>query len=116
MSRIEKLHYKLLYLKYELFVIFLTNRDNNIALVLEVGDDLCLKYYRDPRHRVRCVMIVIVELRCTDCTNKWSPLFETTYFYKDVNGGYNCVLIVRVQKCEYTIQNLDTETFKRTTE
>ena len=36
--------------------------------------------------------------------------------YKDFNGGYMCVLIVRVQNCECTIQNVDTETSKRVPE
>ena len=57
-------------------------------------------------------MIVFVELRCTDCTNKWSSLFDTTYIYKDFNGGYICVLIVRVQKRECMIQNVVTEKSK----
>ena len=35
-----------------------------------IDTDLCLKYYRTARYRVRYVMIVLVELRCTDCTNK----------------------------------------------
>ena len=28
---------------------------------------LCLKYYRAPRYRMRCVTIVLVERRCTGC-------------------------------------------------
>ena len=75
--------------------------------------DLYLKYYRAPRYRGRCVMIVIVELRFSDYTNKCSSLFETTYIYKDFNGGYICVWIVRVQNCECMIHNVDTETSKR---
>ena len=36
-------------------------------------------------------------------SNFLSSLFETTYIYNDFNGGYNCVLIVRVRKheCEW---------------
>ena len=34
---------------------------------------------------LHCIMIVLVELRCTDCTNKWSSLFETTYIYEHFN-------------------------------
>ena len=64
--------------------------------------DLYLKYYRAPRCGANCVKIVLVELRCTDCTN--NSLFEITYIYKDFNGGYMCVLIVRVQNCECLIQ------------
>ena len=33
---------------------------------MKIDADLCLKYYR----ALRCVLIDIVELRCTDCTNK----------------------------------------------
>ena len=62
--------------------------------------EFCLKYYRAPRHPVRCVMIVLVERRSTDCKNKWSSLFETTYSYRDFNVGYMCVLFVHVQNCE----------------
>ena len=57
--------------------------------------DLCLKCRRAPRYCVHCV-----EQKCTDCTNKWFSLFETTYIYKDFNVGHICVLIVRVQSCE----------------
>ena len=50
------------------------------------GADLCLKYYRVSKYRTRCVIIVLVERRCTGCTNKWYSLLETTYIYKDFNG------------------------------
>ena len=62
-----------------------------------IGADLCLKYYRALRYRVRCEMIV-VERRCTDCTNKWSSLLK--FIYKLFTGGYKCVLFVCVQNCE----------------
>ena len=52
------------------------------------GADLCLKYYRAPRYRLRCVIIVLVERRCTGCTNKWSLLLNTTYIYKNFNVDY----------------------------
>ena len=48
-------------------------------------------------------MIVLVEVRYTDCTNKRYSLFEKTYIYEDFNGCYMCVLIVRVQNCECMI-------------
>ena len=41
---------------------------------------------------------------------------ETTYIYKHINECYKCVLIVRVQKCEWLIQNVNTETSKRVPE
>ena len=44
------------------------------------------KYYRAPRYRMRFVIIVFVEQRCTGCTNKSSSLLKTTYIYKDFNG------------------------------
>ena len=56
-----------------------------------------MKYYRAPRYRV---MLWNVEERCTDCTNKRSSLFETTYICKDFNWGYICASIVRVHNCE----------------
>ena len=59
---------------------------------------------KTPRCRVHCVMIVLVERKCTDFTNKWSSLLETTYIYNYFNGGYTCVLIVRVQNFEWTVQ------------
>ena len=60
--------------------------------------------YRAPKHIVRCVMIVRVERRCTGCTNERYSRFETTCIYKHFNGGYMCVLIVRVQNCERAVQ------------
>ena len=41
---------------------------------------LCLKYYRAPRYRVRCMTIVLVERRCTSCKNKWSSLLENNVY------------------------------------
>ena len=48
----------------------------NQYIIITIGAYLYLKYYRAPRFHVRCVIIVLVEWRCTDCTNKWSPLLE----------------------------------------
>ena len=67
-------------------------------LSLKVGADLCLKYYRAPRYRMRCVIIVLIERKCTGCTNKWSSLLEITYIYKYLNE-VQCVLFVCVQNC-----------------
>ena len=50
-------------------------------------------------HQCRCVMNFLVERRWTDCINKRYSLCETTYNYKDFNGGYICVLTMRVQNC-----------------
>ena len=49
-------------------------------------DFLCLKYYRAPRYRMRCVRIVLVERRCTGCTNKWSSLSENDVYLQRLNG------------------------------
>ena len=58
--------------------------------------DLCLKYYRAPRYRVRCVTIVLVERKCNDFKSEIT--FETTYIYKDLRS-YICVMFVYVRNC-----------------
>ena len=75
------------------FVIMVNNASTCFCI-------LCPNWCRSLRYRVCCVMVVLVELRYIDYTNKWSSPFDTTYIYKDFNGGYTCVLIVRVRNCE----------------
>ena len=41
---------------------------------------VCSKYYRASRYRMRCVTIVLVERRCTGCTNKWSSPLENNVY------------------------------------
>ena len=79
---------------------------------------------------MRILVWNIIALRDTLCVVWWLFLLnegaliaQTNYvhflkqrIYRDFNGGYNCVLIVRVQKCEWTIQNADFETTKRVPE
>ena len=55
---------------------------------------LCLKYYRAARFRMRCVTIVLVERRCTDCKNKWSSLLENNVYLQRLNGITLCVIFV----------------------
>ena len=60
-------------------------------LTMDGDANICLKYYRDKR----------------------SSRFEAAHISKNFNGGYNCVLIVRVQNCECTVQKVDAEKSKR---
>ena len=62
----------------------------------------------------------IIALRDTVCVLWWLFLSNEgaliaqmifTFWNKRFNGGYNCVLIVRVQNCECTIQNVDTNVY-----
>ena len=54
----------------------------------------CLKYYRAPRYRMSCVIIVLVERRCTGCKNKWSSLLENNVYLQILNGITICVMFV----------------------
>ena len=41
---------------------------------------LCLNYYRAPWYRMRYIIIVLVERRCTGCKNKWSSVLENNVY------------------------------------
>ena len=62
---------------------------------------LCLKYYRAPRYRMRCVIIVLVERRCAGCTNKWSSLLENNVYLQRLNGNTTCAVcsIAELRTC-----------------
>ena len=53
-------------------------------------DFLCLICYRAPRYCMLCVIIVLVERRCTGCTNKWSSLLRK----QRLNGITICVIFM----------------------
>ena len=59
-----------------------------------------------------CVMIVLVELSALVAQINDLHFLNTTYIYEEFNGSYICVLIVRVQKSECMIQNVNTEKSK----
>ena len=71
-------------------------------VITTIGGDLCLKFYRVPRNRMRCVTIVLVKRRCAGCKNKRSSLLETTCIYKDFNG-FTCVLFVCGDRTVYML-------------
>ena len=71
----------------------------SITLHTVYGADLGLKYYRTSRYRMRYVIIVLVERKCTGCTYKRSSLSETTYINKDFNECYMCSFWVRIKLC-----------------
>ena len=62
--------------------------------------DHCLKYYRASRYHMRCVMIVLVERKCIDCTNKYLHLLKQRIFTNTLTEVTNACRL-----CEYRTVN-----------
>ena len=91
----EKIHnvkrnvWRKIYIFHTTILIYKTNvnsRKYHVIRKIPCVEDICLKYYRAPRYSMRCVIIVLVERRCTGCKNKWSSLLENNVYLQKLNG------------------------------
>ena len=71
-----------------LFPCLYINIFQSITNCIDAGATVSVWNYIALQDTVCDVTIVLVERRCTGCTNKWSSLLETTYIYKELKRNY----------------------------